>query len=98
MRIWLAFLLVGCAAEVAPLAVDAGSSNCTPPVAREADGGHTVINTLVVSDCYDPGGGVIRCELNDGTYWDLQPSGNRVHWRYADETGVNVAVICEVKP
>lgn len=64
---------------------DTFTDPCAPPAFTEAA-------------CYSPGGGVTRCPMGDGTYWDAQPTGNQVHWQYTDATQNNVAVLCTVTP
>ncbi len=48
------------------------------------------------SACYDPGGGVTRCEEADGTYWDKQPTGNQVHWAWCPYQERTTVTLCEV--
>jgi hypothetical protein len=64
--------------------VEPAPSPCAPPSFADAA-------------CFSPGGGVTRCPEADGSYWDKQPDGARVKWRYADDAGFAVTVECEVK-
>lgn len=50
----------------------------------------------VVSSCFEPGGSVTRCPLSDGSFWDYQPSGAAVHWKYSSEDGVTPITLCTV--
>lgn len=84
MRLLLAVLLTGCASaplEPVPL------GPCVPPTFKEPG--------CVVPGC-DRAGCVVRCPQGDGTYWDLQGSGMRVHWNWGGDGGVET--ICEVNP
>ncbi len=50
--------------------------------------------TFTEQSCWDPGGGVTRCQTQDGTYWDKQPNGHVVNWRQ-DSAPPAYTVICE---
>lgn len=78
----LAILLVGCSA--APATIAATDAACSPP-------------TFTGTDCFSPGGGVTRCHEADGSFWDRQADGTRLHWRWADDAGFVAETICEVK-
>ena len=64
--------------------VEPAPSPCSPPAFTDAA-------------CFDPGGGVTRCPMQDGSYWDKQPTGAMVKWRWKDAAMFDVVVECEVK-
>ncbi len=87
--LFVATALSGCAADVAPAQT---VSACDPP-------------TFTEMTCFDPGGGVIRCLMADGTYWDNPPTGRLVHWQCTAGNSpggacfpAQVVTLCVVEP